>query len=275
MDAPKARQRLKLNEEEANSPEGAEFISVLAEIYKDRDLTDPKIKLLAGWLNSHRSTQIPGIQRLTVLVDNILVNGVITDVEKMRLSELIYRLLPADKLKHPERSKNDASATERQLAYLKALTGQVHDGLTLEQASAAIEEALESPTAKLSVRQKLLVRFWDIRFTGQMTKAEFSDFLDKAYNENPDRKAAWEMYKQEHGESPDLESIPIGIGDEYLKSLQGFQVRADTLAGRQFQNWGNVEKRTNFPRVLLFGCLGFIIVFGLLMLLATYLNEYY
>jgi len=222
--APK-RQRLKLNEDEIATEEGAKFLTLLTQAYHE-GINEEVVRRLGIQLEGYRASSIPGIQRMINLMDAVLSDGKVEAFELMQVKNFIYHLVPSHLLadnqaQHSNENKRDFTphATERQLAYLEALTGERPSGLSMQEASDRISEEIEGATGLLSHRQKMVVQFWNIEFTGgQCTKEKFSALLDNFYSEDPARKRAWELYKSEFGDNP--KSIPLGIGATYLDKIK-------------------------------------------------------
>jgi hypothetical protein len=116
-----------------------------------------------------------------------------------------------DKLTH------SVKATERQLQYIRDLGGNPPAGITHADAAETIKQLLarQQPTP----RQMMVLRFWNKTDLVQSTKDEVAAWLGQFYNEDPRRKEAWEIFKQENeedGSQHDPSFVPIGIGESYL-----------------------------------------------------------
>lgn len=114
-------------------------------------------------------------------------------------------------------------ATEPQLAYLRALNVSVDEAtITKEEASAEIELALNS-SAGVSNRQMMVLRFWNNVAIANRGRRAVSDWMDQWYSEDPDRIAAWELWKEAHGDcgrQVDPACVPLGAGFEWIKKVR-------------------------------------------------------
>jgi hypothetical protein len=116
--------------------------------------------------------------------------------------------------------RNDAM-TDRQRDYIFALGGSIHAGATKGEASDAIEALLgqRPPTS----RQQMVLRFWGRSREAGEGPGEISDWQDRFYSEDPDRKHAWELFKEESnddGRQGDPNRVPFGVGPEYLARIK-------------------------------------------------------
>jgi len=116
---------------------------------------------------------------------------------------------------------NSVKATERQLQYIRDLGGNPPAGITHADAAGMIKQLLarQQPTP----RQMMVLRFWNKTDLMQSTKDEVAAWLGQFYNEDPRRKEAWEIFKQENeedGSQHDPSSVPIGVGESYLNRVR-------------------------------------------------------
>jgi hypothetical protein len=119
-----------------------------------------------------------------------------------------------------EKLTHTVKATERQLQYIRDLGGNPLAELTHADAAEIIKQLLarQQPTP----RQIMVLRFWNKTDLMQSTKDEVAAWLGQFYNEDPRRKEAWEIFKQENeedGSQHDPSSVPIGVGESYLSKL--------------------------------------------------------
>ena len=108
-------------------------------------------------------------------------------------------------------------ATDRQIEYIRNLGGNPPPGLSHVEASEIIQKllAIEQPTP----RQIMVLRFWNRLDLAQSSKHQIEEWLTQFYDEDPRRKAAWEIFKVEiadDGSQHDPSIVPIGAGQNYL-----------------------------------------------------------
>jgi hypothetical protein len=111
--------------------------------------------------------------------------------------------------------------TDRQRDYIFDLGGSIHAGATKGEASDLIETLLgQRPPTN---RQQMVLRFWARSRKAGEGPAEISEWQDSFYSEDPDRKNAWELFKEESnddGRQGDPNRVPLGIGPEYLARIK-------------------------------------------------------
>lgn len=113
-------------------------------------------------------------------------------------------------------------ATAAQLKYLRALGIQGGDNLTKGEASDMIDSAVNS-SRSVSNRQMMVLRFWNKIAVAKQGRNRVSEWMDDWYTDDPDRKAAWELWKEDnddHGRQDSPEKVPLGIGYKYLKRVK-------------------------------------------------------
>jgi hypothetical protein len=116
-------------------------------------------------------------------------------------------------------------ATEKQIAYILQLGGNPPPGLGKRAASELIERLLiESETAATAPtpRQMMVLRFWNKLDLMTSPRATIVEWLDSFYQQDPRRKLAWETFKMERGDDGSQQepsSVPIGVGEIYLRNL--------------------------------------------------------
>lgn len=112
--------------------------------------------------------------------------------------------------------------TDRQKDFIGALGGTISDGANKGEASDLIDQLLrEKPPTN---RQKMVLRFWGVSVETIGGPAEVSEWMDAFYTEDPDRKDAWELFKEESGDDGrqgDPERVPFGAGARYLARIKG------------------------------------------------------
>lgn len=116
---------------------------------------------------------------------------------------------------HWRRPWQEHAATGAQIDYLKALGFVPPPGMTKGEASAKIDDLLNSSSG-VSNRQKMVLRFWSCEHIAEHGKREVSLWMDVFYREDPDRIAAWEWWKEANGDfgSRDVDplTVPVGAG---------------------------------------------------------------
>lgn len=119
-------------------------------------------------------------------------------------------------------------ATEKQIHFIRELGENPPKGLSKSAASSLIEELLakqhesQARQQSPSPRQIMIVRFWNRMDLEQSSKWEIEQWLSQFYDEDPRRKAAWELFKIESdddGSQHDPSSVPVGAGESYLNKI--------------------------------------------------------
>lgn len=117
--------------------------------------------------------------------------------------------------------------TEAQLRYLRVLGKQVPPETSKREASRIIEAAVKSG-ASVSNRQMMVLRFWNKLELRERGKPGVIEWMDNWYMEDPDRRAAWELWKEENrdrGRQDSSDKVPVGAGYHYLKRVKGGDVK--------------------------------------------------
>jgi hypothetical protein len=116
--------------------------------------------------------------------------------------------------------RNDP-ATDRQRDYAKVLGGRLPKNATKGEASVLIDSLLgKNPPSN---RQQMVLRFWGRKLQCGDGPREIWEWQDAFYTEDPDRKRAWELYKEEAGDDGrqgDPQRIPFGVGPGYLARIK-------------------------------------------------------
>jgi hypothetical protein len=121
------------------------------------------------------------------------------------------------------------TATEKQLDFIRSLGGTPPAGISKAEASSLIERLLaeeHTQERRPTLRQLMVLRFWNRMDLENSSKYEISEWLDRFYNENPFRKGAWEMFKLEQGDDgsqSDPSRVPLGVGETYLRKASGIE----------------------------------------------------
>jgi hypothetical protein len=232
--------RLSLTKPQLDSTEGTAFRDYLWWVAQDGYVTDDEIHHMKQWLSdSAWITHVPAIHYLKELVDGILSDAIVNEGERAELHKAILRILPknyrepADDVKKKiaaERKAQEISdrvrrtnlATDRQIAYLASLGGTVIEGMTKSEAS---EQISRLTTSKATVRQQMVLRFWNQSHLATKSVEEVSQWMDQLYEREPLCLVAWELWKQDVGDSgtrnfADLDRVPLGCGHAYLKKAK-------------------------------------------------------
>ena len=252
---------------------------------EDGYVSDEEINHMSGWLA--QASHIPGvtgIHYLKELVDAVLLDGFIEEGERAEIHRAILRILPKDyraaakqqkdnldaayKAREDlQRRKTEALATEKQISYLISLGGQPYEGMTKREASEAITSLTDrdGPT----VRQKMVLRFWNRLDMLSCSVDEVSYWMDDFYRQDERHLDAWELWKYENGDRggrsiDQIDTVPIGAGFEYLQKVS---------SGNSITN--AVSKVTSFAgkaiKMILYGFFGFVVlIIGILILLAIF-----
>jgi len=137
-----------------------------------------------------------------------------------------------DKLRDEERAERDKERERRrqeynkpsepQLRYIKGLGGSLPEGATKQDASELIERLLHS-NGSISPRQHMVLRFWNKTPEPDWGRAQVSMWMDQWYEQDPDRQFAWELFKEESGDTGTARSperVPVGVGQTYLRKVK-------------------------------------------------------
>ena len=243
---------IKLTQAQTNSEEGQTLRDYLWWVAQDGYVSDDEIRHMKGWLDSCAAvTKIPAFHYLRELVDGVLADNVITEPERNEIHRAIIRTLPKG-YKEPaedvrkqlqatanakdalERVRLSNLATESQKSYILSLGGNVSPEMTKVEASALIDK-LTTRTA--TVRQQMVLRFWDKSELSDRSVEEVSEWMDALYEEEPLCLDAWEIWKAESGENGSrdaaaIKRVPVGAGIKYLKKARIVQSRELKVAKR-------------------------------------------
>lgn len=208
-------------------PGGVGVVSSMREDYARDEET-------ASLLNPPSDRQITYIEHLGGKVPRFL--------SATRASNLIEKLKEDDW--RVERASHlyaqESPASENQKIFIERLGGTLRKGATEAEASELIDRLmkndwrmrrLESIPYPPSYRQRMVFRFWNVAML--ISKAEAIEWQDKFYGDDPDRKAAWELWKKENREanySNDPDQVPCGVGNEYLKRIKGLDWVAPSVS---------------------------------------------
>lgn len=239
---PSKTARVSLSEKQLSDNETASLCVMLIELSSDGHISDGEIRDLDVWVQQTRKTNaLPALAFLGDVLHAVLQDGRIEESERAELHHAILRVLPPKAREAAKEQKRIAikkardvinaerdKATERQLQYIEDLGGDAEQDLTKSQASELINSLLEfSPT----VRQRMVLRFWDRLDLLEKGKDAVSDWMDEWYAEDENHLLAWELWKEENGDMGErdsylMELVPVGIGYEYLTRLNAKAPRA-------------------------------------------------
>lgn len=287
--------RITLTKAHLASEQGARLVDLLLEIGVDGELTDAELLRLSSWLKSapseipairhlreilddalqdgvlsvdekellHKQIErtLPSTERerLALARKNLAALAKEREAaakeaaaeEKLRAKEKEFAARALERIKWEEERNRP---TEPQLNYIRRLGGKLKEKGTRLDASLLIEELLKT-NSTITPRQWMILRFWDKTPDKHWGKPEVSRWMDDFYSEDEDHQIAWELFKEENGEtgiSKDPELVPIGSGFEYLKKIKS--------------NRGNAESGSSLT--------GFVIL-GLICLGAWFLIQYF
>ena len=261
-----ASKRVTLTKNQAASQTGTALLTLLVEITSDGELSLGEVEKLRSWLdNNQAAADIAAVAWLRELIQDILADGKITPEERVDLILAIERVLPKEQrliaterrqaaealtappieeeedeedtdddyqqLPEERSSKPWRPASEAQEQYIVALGGQVAEDMSMEQASKLIDSLLAS-SKSVSNRQMMVLRFWNRLDVAQGGKRAVSEWMDEWYDEDPDRQAAWSLWKEEHddrGRQDNPTKVAIGIGERYLKRVKSGSTKSGCL----------------------------------------------
>ena len=117
----------------------------------------------------------------------------------------------------------DDPATDAQLNYLRALGASFGPWISKGEASNLIDAMLNSRSG-VSNRQMMVLRFWNRMDIADGGKNAVCEWMDTWYALDPDHVAAWELWKEAHGDcgrqiSPEI--VPLGAGIIWLEKIKG------------------------------------------------------
>lgn len=277
--------RITLTAKQLETEGGKALLDYLWWLAEDGYVSDEEINHMSGWLaQASHIPDVTGIHYLKELVDAVLLDGIIEEGERAEIHRAILRILPKDyraaakqqkenldaayKARQDlQRRKTEALATEKQISYLISLGGQPYEGMTKREASEAITSLTDrdGPT----VRQKMVLRFWNRLDMLSCSIDEVSSWMDDFYRQDERHLDAWELWKYENGDRggrsiDQIDTVPIGAGFEYLQKVS---------SGNSITN--AVSKVTSFAgktiKMILYGFFGFVaLMIGILILLAIF-----
>jgi hypothetical protein len=146
-----------------------------------------------------------------------------------------------DQLLEGSPKPEELPATEKQTEFIRALVLELGGNpppkfdLTKAEAQIGIDEllkrrhALQASQQNPTPRQLMALRFWNRSDLTRKSKWDVEQWMDGFYAEDPQRKAAWEMFKNEIGDDGTFsnpEIVPIGAGEQYLLKIREEKFRS-------------------------------------------------
>lgn len=214
--------RVTLTKVEASTQIGSALVELLDKILEDGAVSPKEIHALRRWLEQVAlHVDFKAVSFLLEEIDSILADGEITQEECWALAHSITRVLPPELRRIAKNRVAMVQAntpTERQVAFIQKLGGTLPPNATKQQASELIDELLsERPT----IRQQMVLRFWDREDLLSSGVEGVASWMDDFYSANPARREAWELWKRETPGSSGrglhcLEKVSPGMGKHYL-----------------------------------------------------------
>ncbi len=237
--------RVTLTKAQLSTEDVSSLRALLIEITKDGELSLGEIDTLKAWLTQRvGKCEVPAIHYLLETVNTVIRDGHVSPDDRLEIMLAIERVLPLPDRKEAKAARINAqektavveeseeedeteydadgeSATEPQIAYIRALGGEVPANLGKWEASDLINK-LRSRPGSLSQRQMMVLRFWNKLDLAQSGRAAVSDWMDEWYSKDRRHLEAWELYKRETGDDgaqSDPTRVAVGAGYAYLKRL--------------------------------------------------------
>ncbi|MDO8540338.1 MAG: hypothetical protein Q7S40_07835 [Opitutaceae bacterium] len=250
------RRRLSLTKSQLQQETGASLLSLLSKIAGDGRLGNGEVRELRQWLDENRGSDIPAIGFLVEIADRVLADRKVTGDERIELQLGIEKVLPVTERGIAREARETAEAafegptittddlkkmvtsgirmtpprfrewrndpiTEPQRDFIKSLGGKIRSGATKGEASDLISSLLG--VRPITSCQQMVLRFWARDRQPGEGPREISEWMDNFYIEDPDRKAAWELFKcesEDDGFQGDPTRVPVGVGPEYLARVK-------------------------------------------------------
>lgn len=259
MDIPSQRpRRLSLTKKQLQREDAESLLTLLADSVADGHISENEVERLKEWLTKMHSSDLPAVGFLREAIEQAIADGSLSDSDRLDIHLAIERVLPVTNraLSKEARKSADTAAkpapkitrqdltrmradidmrqpvdravswrdnvvTEAQRGFLKSLGGTVKPGMTRGEASDLIDALLNNKP--ISSRQQMVMRFWGRERQPSEGPREISDWLDLFHEEDPDRKKAWELFKNESeddGLQGDPMRVPFGIGPQFLERIK-------------------------------------------------------
>lgn len=229
--------RVTMTKSQAASPFGQELIRHALTMSEDGDITQEEVVLLLQLLR-RGPPEFACVAFLRSQCEAVLVDGTVSPAEQFEIKLAVERALPKwfreefagrtegiVPYRSPRaRTEIEELATDRQLAYIRDLGGEVDGRLSKQQASDLISVLAEKRPP--SPRQRMVLRFWDRLDLASSTKDEVTAWMTEFYDQDPRREQAWRRFKEEIGDDGSLRDetvVPLGAGFRYLTSGSSLQ----------------------------------------------------
>lgn len=238
--------RITLTVAQCRTPEGQALLNLCRSISEDGTIDITEARALRSQVGqSHGLSALPAAEFLREHLDDILEDGRLDAVEIGKLFKAVLRVLPKDAREVAQAVRQDVeqreaiqwredAATERQLAFIRDLGGTPAPALSKGEASDLIESLLTGRDADAATpRQQMVLRFWNRLDLLPLGKDAIIDWMDNWYDEDGDRLLAWELWKDESGDTGErspahITRVKIGAGSEYLARIKAGGSQADT-----------------------------------------------
>jgi len=231
--------RLTLTKAQLSADAGRGLLDIVCRITADGRVSGEEVGELRAWLKQARTdfADVPPIAALRDVVENALADGTLTNEERSEIVEILLRILPADERRKAKARVDGAKpsdtqvipriwpksgrspATEGQRGFMRTLRIDFDEHtITKAEAIALIDRKLNS-SRDVSNRQMMVLRFWDKVALANRGKRWVSTWMDRWYEDDPRRIAAWERWKAENGDrglQSDPTVVPIGAGYQIL-----------------------------------------------------------
>lgn len=227
--------RISLSKKHIAAEDGQALLELLLNLAEDGVISNDEIHRLNEWVQMERSKcVIPAVAFLGEVLEGILADGIIEEAERSELHHAILRVLPPElraQAKEQKRLAVDSArksanternkASERQLAYIESMGGDITNELSKTEASELITSLLNNrPTG----RQRMVLRFWDRLDLEEDGREAVSEWMDEWYAQDENHLKAWELWKEEDDDKGErsaflVERVPVGIGFEYYKRV--------------------------------------------------------
>ena len=219
---------------------GADLLNLLCAIPPGARSDPAEVQRLRDWLFAHADGDLPAVTRLMEIIVRIMEAGVITEPEGTELAIAIERVLPLTQqgverqgaAGDAPRAWREEPMSELQRKFIQSLGAEIAAGATQGEAARLIDQSLRK--LPLTNRQQMVLRFWNNVPNPGDGPREVADWQERFYSEDPDRKAAWELYKQESDErrvQGDPLRVPTGAGRTYLARVKAGGKRAVAQPG--------------------------------------------
>jgi hypothetical protein len=270
--------RVTLTTNQIGDEVGRKLIKVLLQILEDGKISSDEADALKKWLA--KASSISGIQGIAFLreeLESALADGELDADEADRLVSSMLRVLPAyireqvlprveeERLDRRKREEQERDAyykgpSVKQLAFIKRLGGKLPENATRVDASELIDRLLSS---RPTVRQCMLLRFWNRMDLMDKGVEAVSTWLDRFYLEDPDRLLAWTQWKVDSGDcgstnGDDVDKIPIGIGDSYLSKVK-------QMSRQPLTNQASQAHSVNPVRWVAWSVVGILCIIGIIV----------